>query len=442
MVVDAALAGGSRLNDGGGCMNPTTDPSLRSFISVVADSHFPIQNLPYGVFRPRSGGPAHVATAIGDQILDLTALEDAGLLKLPQRRFRQPTLNSFLAEGPAAWRQTRAAISKLLRHDEPTLRDNSALRERAFIAQRDVEMLLPITIGDYTDFYSSREHATNVGTMFRGADKALMPNWLHLPVAYHGRSSSIVVSGTDIRRPHGQMSASDNDPPTFGPSKALDFELEMACIIGPGNKLGESIPVDRARDHVFGMVLFNDWSARDIQRWEYVPLGPFLGKNFGSSISPWIVTMEALEPFRMPGPVQDPQPLPYLRSSGDLAYDINLEVSLQGERMERPHGICHSNFKHLYWNIAQQVAHHTVNGCNLRPGDLLASGTISGPTPDSYGSMLELAWKGTRPIPFPNGETRSYLQDGDRVTMTGWCQGNGYRVGLGEVTGRVVPAVV
>jgi fumarylacetoacetase len=414
-----------------------------SFIAVEADSHFPIQNLPYGVFRPLRGGDRQIGVAIGNQVLSLAALEHHGLLQIGGRPvFRETTLNAFLGLGPAEWRGARATITGLLRSDEPTLQDNSALREHAFFAQKDVEMLLPIDIGDYTDFYSSREHATNVGTMFRGADKALMPNWLHLPVAYHGRASSIVVSGTDIRRPCGQMSATDTGPPAFGPSKALDFELEMACVVGLGNELGNPIAIGRARDHIFGMVLFNDWSARDIQRWEYVPLGPFLGKNFGSSISPWIVPLEALEPFRVPGPVQDPPPLPYLQSGGNLAYDINLEVSLQGARMDRPHCLCRSNFKHMYWNIAQHVAHHTVNGCNLRPGDLLASGTISGPTADSYGSMLELAWKGTRPIPFPNGESRTYLQDGDRVTMTGWCHGDGYRVGFGDVTGQVLPAAV
>jgi len=426
-------------------MNPTTDPALRSFVPVAADSHFPIQNLPYGVFRPKSGGAPQIGVAIGNQVLRVAVLEERGLLRVlsqvPQRVFGEQTLNAFLALGPAAWREARAAISRLLRSDEPTFRDDPS-REHAFIAQKDVEMVLPVSIGDYTDFYASREHATNVGTMFRGADKALMPNWLHLPVGYHGRSSSIVISGTDLHRPHGQMSASDTGPPTFGPSKALDFELEVASVIGVGNELGQPITVDRALEHVFGLVLLNDWSARDIQRWEYVPLGPFLGKNFGTSISPWIVTLDALEPFRAPGPVQDPQALPYLRSIGDATYDIQLEVTLQGHGMNCAHCISRSNFKHLYWSLAQQVAHHTVNGCNLRAGDLLASGTISGPSADSYGSMLELAWKGTRPIVFPNAETRSYLQDGDQITMTGWCQGKGYRVGFGEVTGRILPAIV
>jgi fumarylacetoacetase len=268
-----------------------------------------------------------------------------------------------------------------------------------------------------------------------------MPNWLHLPVAYHGRASSVVVSGTDLHRPLGQTKADDAPAPTFGPSRSLDFELEMGLFVGPGNALGQPIPIEKAPEHIFGMVLVNDWSARDIQKWEYQPLGPFLAKSFGTSISPWVVTLDALEPFRTAGPKQEPAPLPYLRSPGDWAFDIHLEVALQGAQMARPHLICRSNFQYLYWNVCQQLAHHTVNGCNLRPGDLLASGTISGPTPDSFGSLLELAWKGTRPLAFPNGEQRVFLQDGDRVTMTGWCQGAGYRVGFGEVTGRVLPAI-
>jgi fumarylacetoacetase len=305
---------------------------------------------------------------------------------------------------------------------------------------KDVELLLPVEIGDYTDFYSSREHATNVGTMLRGPDKALMPNWLHLPVAYHGRSSSIVVSGTDLHRPHGQSKPESADSPLFGPCRSVDFELEMGCFIGTGNVLGSPIPVDRAPEHVFGMVLVNDWSARDIQAWEYVPLGPFLAKNFCTSVSPWVVTLDALEPFRTTGPAQDPTPFPYLRTTGPQTYDIRLEVLLQTAKTTESRRICSSNFKHLYWNVAQQIAHHTSNGCNLRTGDLLASGTISGPTPDSYGSMLELSWRGSRPIDLGNGETRSFLQDGDRVTFRAWCEGAGYRVGFGEVTGQVLPA--
>jgi fumarylacetoacetase len=305
----------------------------------------------------------------------------------------------------------------------------------------EVEMLLPATIGDYTDFYSSREHATNVGSMFRGPDKALLPNWLHLPVAYHGRASSVVIGGTDLHRPKGQANADNAPAPSFGPTRALDFELEMGAFVGAGNNLGRPIPIGEAAHHLFGMVLVNDWSARDIQQWEYVPLGPFLAKNFGTSISPWVVPFEALEPFRTSGPTQDPAPLPYLRSTGDWAYDIQLEVSLQSEKMPQPMRICSTNFKYLYWNVCQQLAHHTVNGCNLRPGDLLASGTISGPTPESYGSMLELAWRGSKPLSLPDGERRAFLEDGDTVAMTGWCQGQGYRVGFGELSGKILPAI-
>jgi fumarylacetoacetase len=269
-----------------------------------------------------------------------------------------------------------------------------------------------------------------------------MPNWLHLPVAYHGRASSVVVSGTPVHRPKGQAKPADAAAPIFGPSRSLDFELEMGVFVGPGNELGRPIPIAETPEHIFGMVLVNDWSARDIQAWEYVPLGPFLAKNFATSISPWVVPLEALEPFRTAGPNQDPAPLPYLRTVGDWGLDIHLEVELKGDKMERPHRICASNSKYLYWNVCQQLAHHTVNGCNLRPGDLLATGTISGPTPDSFGSLLELAWRGTKPIALPNGETRTFLQDGDRVIMTGWCQGNGYRVGFGEVAGTILPARV
>lgn len=427
-------------------MNPTNDPALRSFVPVAADSHFPIQNLPYGVFRRRGGAssPA-VGVAIGDYVLDLSALEAQGLLSSPILRerllFATGKLNPFMAQGPAVWSEARSVVSRLLRHDEPTLRDDGQLRERVLVPMNEVEMLLPADIGDYTDFYSSREHASNVGTMLRGADNALMPNWLHLPVAYHGRASSVVVSGTNPRRPSGQTRPGNAGAPVFGPSRSLDFELEMGVFVGPGNELGQPISVDQAFGHLFGMVLVNDWSARDIQAWEYQPLGPFLAKNFATSISPWVVPMEALEPFRTAGPVQDPAPLSYLRTSEDWAFDIHLEVHLQGEKMDRPGRICGSNFKYLYWNVCQQLAHHTVNGCNLRPGDLLASGTISGPTPDSYGSLLELAWRGTKPIAFPNGETRAFLQDGDRLTMIGWCQGEGYRVGFGAVTGMILPAL-
>jgi fumarylacetoacetase len=434
-------------------MNATTDPALRSFVPVAVDSHFPIQNLPYGVFR-RHGEPPRVGTAIGDFVLDLSIIWDRFICNKPVASerplrfmesaaiqpltgapiFHQQSLNAFLALGRPAWEAARAAISQLLRADEPALRDDAALRSRALIPMAEAELLLPVDIGDYTDFYSSREHATNVGMMLRGAENALMPNWLHLPVAYHGRASSVVVSGTDLHRPQGQYKPADAPAPLFGPSRSLDFELEMGFFIGPGNELGRPIPIAQAAEHIFGMVLVNDWSARDIQAWEYQPLGPFLAKNFGTTISPWVVTMEALEPFRVAGPVQNPPPLPYLQSAGDWAYDVDLEVLLQGER------IVASNFKNLYWNVCQQLAHHTVNGCNLRSGDLLASGTVSGPTPDSYGSLLELTWRGSKPLKLRDGEMRTFLQDGDRVTLTGWCQGDGYRVGFGEATGTILPA--
>jgi fumarylacetoacetase len=416
----------------------TNDPALRSFVPVAADSHFPIQNLPYGAFRRRGDPRAHLGVAIGDFVFDLFVAQEKGLLKEPA--LGGETLNAFLALGRPAWRAARAAISRLLRADEPALRDDASLRERALVPAAEVELLLPVEVGDYTDFYSSRQHAANVGAMLRGPENALPPNWLHLPVAYHGRASSVVVSGTDLHRPWGQAKPGDAASPVFGPSRSLDFELEVGYFVGPGNALGRPIPVAEAEEHVFGLVLLNDWSARDVQAWEYQPLGPFLAKNFGTSVSPWVVPLEALAPFRAAGPAQDPPPLPYLQSGGDRSFDIHLEVYLQGERMGRPHRVCASNFRHLYWDVRQQVAHHTVNGCNLRPGDLLASGTISGPTPDSYGCLLELSWRGSKPLAFPDGEARTFLQDGDRVTMTGWCQGPGYRVGFGEVTGKILPA--
>lgn len=420
------------------------DKPDRSFIDVPPDAHFPIQNLPYAVFSPQSGGGPRIGVAIGDRVLDLAVLQRQGLFKgtylSGKSVFSQPALNAFMALGRPAWRQARATIQTLLRHDNPTLRDDAALRQQALIPMADVDLHLPADIGGYTDFYSSRQHATNVGTMFRSKEKALAPNWLHLPAAYHGRASSVVVSGTDIRRPQGQTKAAEAASPTFGPSQQLDFELEMGFFIGPGNTLGRPVPVAETADHIFGLVLVNDWSARDIQMWESRPLGPFLAKNFATSISPWVVTLEALDPFRCPGPVQDPEPLPYLQSQGDHAYDIQLQVSLQTETMAEPAVIATSNFRHLYWNMSQQLAHHTVTGCNLHPGDLLASGTISGPTPDSCGCLLELAWRGTRPIRLPNGETRAFLQDGDRVTLSGRCQGEGFRVGFGQVSGKIVPA--
>ena len=421
----------------------TTDPALRSFIEVDPDSPFPIQNLPYGVFKPQEDAAPRVGVAIGDFVLDLAVLEEKGFFEHPeiqqQRPFSQPSLNCFMGMGRPVWQAVRRTVSHLLNTDTSTLRDDALLRTQALYPIKEVALLLPAHIHDYTDFYSSREHATNVGTMFRGKDNALQPNWLHLPVGYHGRAGSVIVSGQDVRRPCGQTKPADG-PPQYGPSRLLDFELEMGFFVGPGNPLGEPIPVAQAYDHLFGLVLVNDWSARDIQKWEYVPLGPFLGKSFATTISPWVVTMEALEPFRCAGPAQDPTPLPYLQSPGDYAYDIHLEVGFQTAQMDTPHVICRSNYRYLYWNACQQLAHHTVNGCNTQPGDLMASGTISGPTPDSYGSLLELTWRGANKIELPGGQVRTFIQDTDCLVITGWAQGEGYRIGFGEATATVRPA--
>lgn len=423
-----------------------SETRLQSFIPVAPESPFPLQNLPYGVFRPHGEHAGRAGVAIGDQVLDLALLEATGLLDMTQyggqRIFFQPSLNAFLAQGRSAWREVRRQLQDLLRADNPVLRDNASLRARAFHLQREVEMLLPVAIGDYTDFYSSREHATNVGAMIRGEANALMPNWLHLPVAYHGRASSVVVSGTDLRRPWGQRLPGEGQQPVFAPSRAVDFELEVGFLVGPGNPLGTPIPVEQALDHIFGLVLVNDWSARDIQKWEYAPLGPFLAKNFGTSISPWIVTLEALEPFRTEGPPQDPPPLPYLKTIGNPTWDIHLEVWLQSTTMRQPQRVCASNLQNVYWNIRQQVAHHTCGGCNLQPGDLLATGTVSGPAPDARGCLLELTWGGEKPLPLTSGELRRFLEDGDRVTMTAWSQGKDYRIGFGETTGKLLPAVL
>jgi len=417
---------------------------LQSFIEVPANSHFPIQSLPFGIFRPKLGKP-RVGVAIGDLIADLSVLEGLGHFRYTEFQdrhvFSEDSLNAFLALGRPAWRKTREVVQHLLSAGTPTLRDDAKLRARVFHAQKDVVMKLPARVGNYTDFYSSYHHAHNVGTMLRGSENALMPNWKWLPVAYHGRASSVVISGTDVRRPSGQIKPPDASSPTFGPTKSLDFELEMAFLIGPGNSLGEPVPIDRATEHIFGFVLMNDWSARDVQAWEYQPLGPFLAKNFCTSISPWVVTLEALEAFRKPLPLQDPEPLPYLQAKGDFTFDIDLEAHLQTSSMDAPHVITRTNFQNLYWSVAQQLAHHAVNGCNLQPGDLLASGTISGSTEESRGCMLELTWRGANPIKLPNGETRKWLEDGDKLTITGWCQGDGYRVGFGEVSGRILPAV-
>lgn len=418
---------------------------LTSFIKVDPNSHFPIQNLPYGVFQSKeTQEEPRVGVAIGEYVLDLSIIDEAGHFNntalTGHKVFHQANLNRFMELGQQAWKDVREIIQHLLTEDVPTLRDDSSLRMKALRLQSDVDMLLPVKIGDYTDFYASKEHAANVGTMFRGKENALMPNWTHLPVGYHGRASSVVLSGTEILRPQGQIKLPDSNEPIFSPCRQFDFELEVGCFIGSGNKLGDSIPVEQAEEHVFGLVLVNDWSARDIQAWEYQPLGPFLAKNFATSISPWVIPIEALEPFRTSGPIQEPEPLPYLKTNRAGSFDIELEVYLKGENMETPQRLTTSNYRYLYWSMAQQIAHHTITGCNLNPGDLLASGTISGPEKETRGSMLELAWRGAEPIQLDNGEKRIWLEDGDELIMTGWCQGDGFRVGFGEVTGRVLPA--
>lgn len=408
------------------------------------DTHFPIQNLPYGVFSDVNFPQPRVGVAIGDAILDLALLESEGILTpagSSARVFDKPSLNAFIALGQDAWRATRARIAELLAADQAGLRDNASLRTRALVAQDTAQLHLPVEIPGYTDFYSSKEHATNVGSMFRDPKNALLPNWSEMPIAYNGRASSVVVSGTPVRRPNGQIKLPDSDRPIFGPCRKLDIELEMGFIIGKGNALGEPIPCERAEEHIFGMVLLNDWSARDIQAWEYVPLGPFNAKTFASSISPWVVTMEALEPFRTAQPEQTPEPLPYLRHSGKHAFDIALEVLLKPDAAAEATTIARTNFKHMYWTMDQQLAHHTVSGCNTRIGDLMGSGTISGPTPDSCGALLEITWNGKNPLTLKGGETRAFIEDGDELTLTGWCQGDGYRVGFGTCVGKITPAL-
>lgn len=414
-----------------------------SFIAVDAGSHFPLQNLPWGVFNRKAGGRRRVGVRIGEWVVDMAVLQARGFFNGPHLQdtavFDKPALNDFMALGRPAWQEARAALQTVLAADTPALRDDAELRARVLHPLSEVTMHLPTAIGDYTDFYSSEYHAANVGQMFRPGDDPLPANWKHLPVGYHGRASSVVISGTQVVRPWGQVLRADESGPCLLPSAELDFELEVGFFVGPGNVLGQPIPIGRAEDHIFGLVLVNDWSARDIQRWEYRPLGPFLAKNFATSISPWVVTLEALAPFRIPGLAQNPAPLPYLQTA-NTTYDIQLEVALQSPTMAAPHVICHTNYRHLYWNAAQQLAHHTLTGCNVRPGDLLASGTISGPAPGMFGSLLELAWRGTKPISVGQHETRTFLEDGDTVTISGWCQGAGYRVGFGQVEGKIVPA--
>ncbi|MBN3753824.1 fumarylacetoacetase [Paraburkholderia sp. Tr-20389] len=428
-------------------LQATLDASRKSWIESANDPScdFSIQNLPFGIFTNGLNATRRVGVAIGDDIVDLAALESAGLLTVPSSGagdsvFVRDALNDFIALGRDTWRSVRIQLSKLLSRDNATLRDDAELRNRALIRQADATLHLPVQIPGYTDFYSSKEHATNVGSMFRDPKNALLPNWLEIPIGYNGRASSVVVSGTPVRRPNGQLKLPDQERPVFGACRKLDIELETGFFVGRGNVLGEPIPCEQAEDHIFGMVLLNDWSARDIQQWEYVPLGPFNSKGFATTISPWIVTLDALEPFRVAQPVQDPQPLDYLRHGGEHGFDISLEVLLKPKAAKEATTISRTSFRHMYWTMAQQLAHHTVSGCNTRVGDLMGSGTISGPTDDSFGSLLELTWNGKNPLQLKGGGTRAFIEDGDELTLAGWCQGDGYRVGFGTCVGEVVPA--
>jgi fumarylacetoacetase len=406
------------------------------WLPTPENSDFSIHNLPFGIFKPEGSESARAGMAIGDHVVDLAAAAEAGLFgkrRFFKKIFEQTTLNEFIALGKPVTNRVRRKVREWLELDNKPDSAAQLLHDR-----RRVTMLLPIRVPNYTDFYSSIEHATNVGKMFR-PDNPLLPNWRWLPVGYHGRASSIVVSGTPIKRPSGQiLPPGVTDTPIFAASRQLDFELEMAFVIGKESPLGTPIPVDKAEEYIFGLVLFNDWSARDIQRWEYVPLGPFLGKNFGSSISPWIVPLEALKPFRVKGPKQNPAPLEYLKGRGAQNCDIELEVAISTQKNNTETVISRSNSKYLYWSMAQQLAHHTVNGCNVQVGDLMASGTISGKNPDSYGSLLEISWGGKNPIALKDGITRTFLENGDTLTIRGWAGEGGARVGFGEVSGTVL----
>lgn len=417
------------------------NPALTSWIEVQPNSDFPIQNLPLGIFKTAQLTP-RVGSRVGDFVIDLKSLFVLGYLEnLPFEMgdFDTSSLNNLMKKGKKGTRDLRNRLSKLMESGHDDLQKNQHHVDQVLIAADQVEMLLPVEIGDYTDFYSSREHATNVGTMFRDPNNALLPNWLWIPVGYHGRASSVIVSGVDVHRPMGQTRPNPNENPVFGPSQRVDFELEMAFVTYDGKPLGDRISTGEAEDYIFGMCLFNDWSARDIQTWEYVPLGPFLAKNFASSVSPWIVTLDALEPYRVDGPAQDPKVLSYLEYEGQKSYDIQLEVAIEPEGVEEA-TICRSNFKYMYWTMVQQLAHHTVNGCNVRCGDLMGSGTISGPTPDSYGSMLELAWKGEKPLKMKDGSERKFIKDNDTVIMRGFATNGEVRIGFGEVRSKLLPA--
>ncbi|KAL3287596.1 hypothetical protein HHI36_002065 [Cryptolaemus montrouzieri] len=418
---------------------------MKCIIEYDKYCEFPIQNLPYGVFSTADNPTHRIGVAIGDLILDLKEIShllNGPYLKNHENVFREETLNGFMGLDKNCWLEARNTLQHLLSGQNPILRDNPELKSKAFVKQNDAIMHLPAKIGDYTDFYSSIHHATNVGIMFRSKENALMPNWKYLPVGYHGRASSVVVSGTPIHRPHGQTLIADGTPPVFGTSKLMDFELEMAFFVGgKTNKLGEPISVKNAQDNIFGFVLMNDWSARDVQKWEYVPLGPFTAKNVGTTISPWVVTTLALEPFVVDNYPQDPEPFAYLKHEDKFNFDIKLEVQLKPEGSNTPTTICRSNYKYLYWTAKQQLAHHTITGCNMNPGDLLASGTISGETSDSFGSLLELSWKGAKPIRLTDGSQRKFLQDGDSVIMQGICKGDDYNIGFGICEGKLLPAL-
>jgi fumarylacetoacetase len=418
------------------------NPALKSWIEVDSNSDFPIQNIPFGIFAMEGREPKP-ATRIGDTVIDLSVLADYGYfddLGIDDLGvFYQPILNPFIALGKGKTSAVRERLSELFTTGNTELQENTGATEAGFFNADGITMLMPVFVPDYTDFYSSEQHAYNVGVMFRDPENALLPNWKHIPVGYHGRASSIVASGTPIHRPKGQTRPEGAESPVFGPSRLMDFELEMAFITGKATALGETIPVDRAEDHIFGLVIFNDLSARDIQKWEYVPLGPFLAKNFGSVVSPWIVTLEALEPFRTSGPKQDPKVLPYLDFKEDGHFDIELEVSIQPEDGEE-NIICRSNFRYMYWNMKQQLAHQTVNGCNISVGDMYASGTISGPEAGAYGSMLELSWKGTKPVKLSDGSERKFIQDNDTVIMRGYGKRDGVRIGFGASVTTILPA--
>jgi len=421
-------------------MIAANNPTLKSWIEVNPQSDFPIQNIPFGVYKSTNG--AAIASRIGNTLIDVKALNALGYLSdlgFDNEVLNAENLNNLLKLTKKEWRSLRNRLSELFQDNNTSLANNETHKSQVLFDATTATMLMPIFIGDYTDFYASKEHATNVGTMFRGKENALMPNWLHLPVGYHGRASSIVISGTPFHRPKGQKRPDKEQPPVFGPTNLMDFELEMGYVMGQGKPLGDSITTAEATDFIFGLVLFNDWSARDIQGWEYVPLGPFLGKNFGSSISPWIVTLDALEPFRTPAPKPELEVLPYLQYEGDKSVDIALEAIIKPENGDE-NTVCRSNFKYMYWTMEQQLAHHTVNGCNIMAGDLLASGTISGPTPDSYGSMLELSWRGANPLKMADGSERKFINDNDTVILRGYAEKNGVRVGFGEVSNKVLPA--